>query len=61
MTLNRYWVQKLRIHFQGGQQDYSAVKDPSWQTNLCQSARCFLQTVSESTAPPANSAYGEKR
>jgi hypothetical protein len=59
--ISHYWVQKVRIYFRDGHQEFHAVNDPTWQMGFWKSSNCLLQTMRLKPVPDIVSGFGESR
>ena len=55
--LGHHWVQKARIYFRDGHDEFEASTDPAWQMGLWKSANCLQLALGLKAAPEAISGF----
>jgi hypothetical protein len=45
------WVQKLRIFFRDGYQEFNAVGNPDWQMGMWRTSNCVMQSIGMKPSP----------
>ncbi len=55
--IGHFWVQKMRIHFRDGHDEFDATTNAGWQTGLWRSANCLRQAMGLKPMPEIISGF----